>query len=286
MKGKLVKVAKIVLQILLYFVLAVCLLAVIVATTTKRDENGAKTVFGHQLRIVLSDSMAECELTDVSEYEIGSLPTETLLLVEVVPTDKEKAEEWYSQLKKGDVLTFRYQYDLQVTITHRIAEDPVKKETGGYIIKLEGDNKTSESESERMYQTIDTSLSETSSNYVIGKVVGASYPLGKFIYILKQPVGIVCVIIIPALIVIIMEVVRIVSVLNEEKRKKAEEAVKVQEDEIEELKKQIAALSQAIDEKTEKPEKEGEEAAGQTPSETPEETQPDPQPQTNEENKE
>ena len=53
-----------------------------------------------------------------------------------------EADNWalrgaaYANIKKGDVLTFRYVYDRQVTITHRVIEDPEKKETGGYDAEI------------------------------------------------------------------------------------------------------------------------------------------------------
>ena len=245
MNEKLKKGIEIALNVLLYAVLIIALFSVIMAIVSKKDPDGAATVFGHQMRIVQSESMAESEHTDVSGYKIKSLPLKALLVVQVVPEDEEKAEEWYANIKKGDVLTFRYVYNRQVTITHRVCEEPEKKETGGYIIRLAGDNKDSDDPAAQDIQVIDTSLT-SSPNYIIGKVVSSSPLIGNFIYILTQPVGIVCVIIIPALIIIIWEVVRIANVLNEEKRKKALDENKKKEDEIEALKKQLELLSQAV----------------------------------------
>ena len=250
MNEKLKKGLTIALNVLLYILLAVALFSVIMAIVSKKDPDGAATVFGHQVRIVQSESMEESEFTDVSDYKIKSLPLKSILLIKVVPTDADKAEEFYANIKKGDVLTFRYVYDRQVTITHRVIEDPEKKETGGYIIRLEGDNKDSDDPAVLDTQVIDTSLAETSPNYIIGKVVGSSPLLGKFIYMLTLPVGVVCLIIVPALIVIVLEVIHIVNVLSEEKRKKMLEESKKKEDEIEELKRQLAILSQAVGVKT------------------------------------
>jgi hypothetical protein len=233
-------------NVLLYIVLAVALFSVIMAIVSKKDPDGAATVFGYQMRIVQSESMAESEYTDVSDYQIKSLPLKALLVVKTVPTDPEKAEKFYASIKKGDVLTFRYVYDRQVTITHRVIEDPEKKETGGYIIRLEGDNKGSDDPAVLDTQVIDTSLGATSPNYIIGKVVSSSPLLGKFIHALTLPVTVVCVVIVPALIIIVWEVVRIVNVLGEEKRKKILEDSQKKEDEIEALKKQLAMLSQAV----------------------------------------
>ena len=118
--------------------------------------------------------MDKCELTDVSGYRIKSIPVKSCIFVQVAPEDEEQKKEWYARLKVGDVLTFRYVYTRQETITHRIVSIE-EKDSGGYIITLEGDNKNADSE--QLRQTIDTSLTD-SPNYIIGKVTGQSYFLG------------------------------------------------------------------------------------------------------------
>ena len=92
-----------------------------------------------------------------------------------------------------------------------------------------------------MQQTIDTSLTD-SPNYIIGKVTGQSYVLGLLVYAFKTPVGIVCLIIIPCLIIIAFEVIRLVKVFGKDKKEKQQAEKKKQEDEIEELKRQLAEL--------------------------------------------
>lgn len=237
-KEKLKKIGKIALDVLLYLFIALCILSVIMTITAKKDKDGTAEIFGIQMRIVTSDSMAKCEETDVSEYKIKSLPIRSMIFVETVPEDDEKAEKWYRDLKEGDVLTFRYVYTEQVTITHRIIKI-TEKETGGFIIELAGDNKNSDSG--QLYQTIDTS-DKFSTNYVIGKVTGKAYLLGFIISLIKTPVGIVFIIMVPCLIIIIMEVLKIVGVLNAEKKQKHMEEQKKKDDELEELRKRLAEL--------------------------------------------
>ena len=233
---KIWKVCKIVGNVLLYAVLIIALFAVVLSVATKKDADGATTMFGKQLRIVRSDSMASCAETDVSEFDIKDLPVKTLLIIDVVPTETEAAKEWYKGVKEGDVLTFRYQYTEQVTITHRVTK--ITEKEGGYIIELAGDNKASE---DTLTQTIDTTDTE-SYNYVIGKVVWANFPLGWFIYALKTPAVIMCVIIIPCLIIIVLEIIKIANVLGEGKREKMKEEAKKKDEELEELKRRLAAL--------------------------------------------
>ena len=230
------RVCKIAGNVLLYVILAIALFVVVLSIATKKDADGAATVFGKQIRIVRSDSMEKCEETDVSGFDIKDLPIKTLLVIDVVPTDAEEAKEWYKSVREGDVLTFRYKYTEQVTITHRVIK--ITEKEGGYIIELAGDNKASE---DTLTQVIDTSDTE-SYNYVIGKVVWANFPLGWLVYALKTPAVVTCVIIIPCLIIIVLEIIKIVNVLGDGKREKIKEEAQQKEAEIEELKRRLAAL--------------------------------------------
>ena len=240
--GKTKKILMVTASVLTYVFLALCLFVLAIAISSKKDADGAATVFGKQLRFIRSDSMAKSEYTDVSGYKIKDLPKKTLIVVETVPENEEKREKWFSELKVGDVLTFRYVFVSQETVTHRITSIEAK-ETGGYIIELKGDNAASENSAGT--QRIDTSASE-SPNYVIGKVTGESKILGVLVYALKTPVGIVCIIILPSLIIIGWEVVKIIGVLQEGKRKKAKEESEKQQSEIEALKRQLEALQNAV----------------------------------------
>ena len=237
------RVFSVIINVLLYSFLALCVFLLVIAISSKKDSDGAATVFGRQIRLIRSDSMTESEATDVSEFEIKDLPIKTLIFIETVPEKAEEKEDWYAELEVGDVLTFRYVYVSQETITHRITSI-TEKETGGYIIELQGDNAASGTHAG--VQTIDTSETE-SPNYVIGKVTGSSRLLGLLVYALKTPVGICCIVIVPCVIVIGIELVRIFSVINEEKRKKAKEETAKKQDEIDELKQQLAALKAAVD---------------------------------------
>lgn len=232
------KALKILGDTLLFLLLILAAFVLFLTVSSKKDVDGAATIFGRQLRFVQSDSMAECELTDVSDYKIKSIPVKSCVFIEVAPENDEKKAEWYKKLQVGDVLTFKYVYVKQETITHRIVNIEGNGK-GGFLITLEGDNKTSESN--LLTQTIDTSLTD-SPNYIIGKVTGQSYVLGLLVYALKSPVGIVCFIIVPCLIVIIFEVMRLVRVLGKDKKEKLDAEREKQASEIEELKRQLAAL--------------------------------------------
>jgi ABC-type multidrug transport system fused ATPase/permease subunit len=243
---KLKKTLNVIFNVFVYAFVIVGLLTVLLTILSKREPDGAANIFGMQMRIVLSPSMEKCDETDVSAYKIKDIPVKSMVFIELVPTDAEKANEWYSALQVGDVLTFKYKYDTQETITHRIISI-TPKATGGFIIKLEGDNKASDART--LKQTIDTSVSDTSPNYVIGKVVGQSRVLGFLVYSVKQPLVMVLLVIVPCVVIIIFEIMQIVGVLAADKKKRlTEEKAKIEQEkaeklnEIEELKRQLAEL--------------------------------------------
>lgn len=232
------KIVTVLANILLYAFIAISIFGVIITVVSQKDPDGTVTVFGMQMRSVISPSMEKCEATDVSGYEIKDIPTNSMVFIDVAPRDKTEAEKWYADLRVGDVLTFKYVYVRQETITHRITSIE-ENERGGYTISLEGDNK--DYDAEVLTQTIDTSEAN-SPNYVIGKVVGQSYPLGLLITVLKSPVGIICVVIIPALAIMIFEIVKVVRMFTEDKRNAEREEKESRERELEELRRRLSEL--------------------------------------------
>jgi choline-glycine betaine transporter len=139
------------------------------------------------------------------------------------------------------VLTFRYVYTNQVTITHRITSI-TEKETGGFVIALEGDNKSAGTE--QMYQTIDTSI-PNNTNYVIGKVTGQAYLLGLMISFLSTKLGLVLAIMLPCLVIILLELRKIFRVMNADKKQQEREEKERTENELQELRRRLAELESA-----------------------------------------
>ena len=237
-KAKVKKIGKIVLDVLLYIFLAICIFAVFITVMSKRDSDGAAEVFGYQIRVVTSESMEKCEYTDVSSYKIKDIPLRSMVFVEVMPEDPAKADEWYRGLQVGDVLTFRYVYTTQETITHRISSI-TEKETGGFIIELAGDNKNSEEG--QLLQCIDTSI-PNNMNYVIGEVVGQSKVFGSIMSFLMQPIAIVLIIIVPCFFIILLEVLKIAKAFGEDKRARQRAETVKKDNELEELRRKLAEL--------------------------------------------
>lgn len=235
------KITKVLGNVLMVIFLVLCVAALILTVFSKKDRDGASEIFGYQMRVVVSDSMGKCDQTDVSDYKIKSIPINSMVFVKVVPEDPAEAKAWYDDIEVGDVLTFRYVYTNQVTITHRVVDIEPKKD-GGYLIYLEGDNKASDSN--LLEQVIDTSETN-STNYIIGEVVGQSYLFGLFLSIIKKPIGTICIIILPCFIIILLEVLKIIGVVNEDKKKKQEEENEKKNNELEELRRKIAELEGA-----------------------------------------
>ena len=178
------------------------------------------------------------------------------MFIKTAPTSEKEINEWYKTLKVGDVLTFQYNKNDgsaapedyegdSMVITHRVIRIEKKENGNGYIITLKGDYKSGK-DSEPAEQVIDTEVdTPAKTTYIIGKVTGQSYLLGLCVYVLKKPVGIVCVIIVPCLLMIVIQIFRIVNVLGEDKKNKRKEEQVNKDDEIEELKRQLAALQNA-----------------------------------------
>ena len=219
-KSKVNKILSIVGNVVTVLVAILAFFVVAITITAKRDSDGTATVFGMQLRFVKSGSMEKCDLTDVSGYEIKSIPVKSCIFIEVAPTDESKRTEWYKKLKVGDVLTFKYTYASQETITHRIVSLD-EKTNGGFVITLEGDNKSDANNVGQ--QVIDTTTEQIglSRNYVIGKVVGQSYLLGLAVYAFSQPICVVFLIVVPCVVIILLQVQRIIRIMREEKAENA-----------------------------------------------------------------
>ena len=251
-KAKMKKVWDTVVNVLMYIFLAICIFAVLITLLSKREPDGAAEIFGYQMRIVTSDSMEACEYTDVYGFEIKDIPITSMVFVQTVPDDAKQAGEWYKGIKVGDVLTFVYMYgdreNPQVTITHRVTSI-TEKASGGYAIELKGDNKNSKDGA--LTQTIHTDAEgEDALNYVIGKVVGHSPVLGAFLTFLKQPVTIILLIIIPCVVIMLLEVIKIVKTVTADKRKREEEERKQKDNELDELRRRLAELEKGKEDNT------------------------------------
>lgn len=236
------KAGKILSNAVLYAFVLLGLLSVVLTLTAKRSQDGTVRILGYEGRIVLSGSMEKCEATwdEIRGYRIKDIPLRSMIVVQTVPQEPSEARAWYGALSVGDVLTFRYFYNGQVTVTHRIRAIE-EKPSGGYIIRLIGDNRSDEAWGS-VEQVIDTDQSEISPNFVLGKVVGQSPAIGWVIYAKKKPTCLLFFIILPSALLILYEIVRIRTILHTGKE---EAAARERDEEVELLRQKIAALEAA-----------------------------------------
>lgn len=246
-KQKVLRALQIAGDVLFCLIIAFALFVLIISVSAKRDADGTANVFGYQLRFVRSGSMEKCDQTDVSGYKIKSIPVKSCVFIKKAPApdDQQALNEWCSALSVGDVLTFQYSKygaaNIQdKVITHRIVK--IEPKEGGYIITLEGDNKNDTGSVGQ--QVIDTTKAD-GLDYIIGKVEGQSYFLGLCVYALKSPVGLVFIIIVPCMIVIAYEVIKIITVLNKDKKDRQQQEKTAKEDEIALLRKQLEELQKS-----------------------------------------
>ncbi len=104
-KAKIKKISNVVLNVLLYIFLAICIFSVFLTVFSKKDPDGAAEIFGYQMRVVTSESMAKSEHTDVSSYKIKDIPLRSMVFVEVIPDDPAEADKWYRSLRVRTDLT-------------------------------------------------------------------------------------------------------------------------------------------------------------------------------------
>ncbi len=83
-KSKPKKILDITLTVITYLFFALCLVALVLSVAAKRDADGAVSLWGKQMRVVVSDSMAENADTDVSSYEIKDIPIRSMIFTRVV----------------------------------------------------------------------------------------------------------------------------------------------------------------------------------------------------------
>lgn len=239
---KRIKSLNIIIDIFIYMFLILCMLFLIICIHVKKDSDGAVTIFGYQTRIVVSESMEKCESTydEIKKYKIRNIPVKSLVLIKTVPNKTSKQSDFYSKIKIGDVLTFKYVVGTkQETITHRVIK--IYEDGNDSFIELRGDNVLLTDNINTTSQIINIDDSN-SPNFIIGKVIFKSYTLGAILFALKKPLGMFLIIIIPTLIIMIFEIVKVVNYIYIQKKTKTEKQIELQREELEKLKLKLIQL--------------------------------------------
>lgn len=213
---------------IIYYIFFVFFLLLAVLSVSSRITKGK---IGNTQFLVVASSSMDGEKQD--DYSIKTIPVKSLIAIDLVKEGKE--EDFYSQLKKGDVLTFNYVPLNNVTITHRIISDPVKDSSGVYKFILRGDA-VEESETQTVY-------SDGRTGEILGKVTYVSLPLGQIYYFISSKLGTMLLVVLPCSLIAIIEVCKIIRLVTDDRNKKKEAKQQAEKDakdkEIEELKRQL-----------------------------------------------
>ncbi len=214
-------------NILFYVLLGLFFLLACFSLTTRITKG---RIFHSQFLVVISGSM---DGERQEEYDIKTIPLKSLVKVSLIEEGKEN--EFYSSLKKGDILTFNYLALNNATITHRIISDPVVLDDGTIKYELKGDAVEG--------NEIQTLYSDGRSGEILGKVTFVSLPLGQMYFFISSKVGTLCLVVLPSTAIVLFEICKIIFMVSENSKKKSEEKNRKEKEEkdkeIEELKRQL-----------------------------------------------
>lgn len=192
-----------------YAVVASLVVAVAVVSSVLYiwDCNGNSLDFSDtDVMIVISGSM---DGEPREQYEIETIPVESMIFIRDVPSDPAEADSFYASLRVGDVLTFDYRHPVSgehMVVTHRIIS--ISEENRIYTYTLQGDS-IADDPTNGSIQVV-----TSSSGDIIGKVVGTSNWLGMVAVFVSQWYGKVALILIPCLILIASEILNIIRVIR------------------------------------------------------------------------
>ena len=155
-----------------------------------------------QVKVVISGSMDGEPRTDC---DIETIPVKSMVFISEVPSDEGSRNAFYDSLEVGDVLTFDYIHPVShesMTVTHRIVG--ITEADGVYTYMMQGDAIADDP----LNHSVQIVTSD--SGDIIGKVTGVSYALGALTVFLSTFEGKVCLIAVPCLLLIAMEILSLV----------------------------------------------------------------------------
>ena len=189
-------------------VLAVAVVSVSAFVGYLWDRNGGSLDFSDtEVMIVISGSMDGEPRT---QYEISTIPLGSMVFVRDVPSDPAGKEGFYSSLRVGDVLTFRYTHPFShesMVVTHRIVDIAPSPE--GYTFTMAGDVMRDDPTNSSVQ------VVTSQSGDVIGEVTGVSHWLGVLATFMSQWYGKVLFILVPCFLIIALELRSIMERLSE-----------------------------------------------------------------------
>ena len=130
MKKKTTKIFNLIMNIFTYAFLTISLILLFCTITSKKDNDGATNLFGYQIRIVISESMAKSDKTysTIKKYQIKSIPVKSIVLIKTIHDNKIKQESFYNKIKIGDAnVTLTGKKIYEISYNYNIGKDPVKE---------------------------------------------------------------------------------------------------------------------------------------------------------------
>lgn len=219
------KVGHILSNVLVALVLVFSIVMTVAVLSTTKSDSGLPNLFGKAIFNVETDSMLS-----ENGFDAGAL-----IVVDLVNHDND-AETVY---KVGDVVTFwRYYEDQKYLETHRIVEniytdkqhevvDGVWIHGGTPYYVTRGDNTPD------IDTTLQGQIDYLNNERVVATWTGTAIPhLGTVMGFLQSQLGFMLCVVVPTAIFFFFELFKFISVLMENKKQKALEAVKNAEDEI------------------------------------------------------
>ncbi len=214
------------------FKLLIVVVGILIITVTLA---GTKTdtgvdLFGYSFMNVLSGSMEG----DPTDYEIETIATGSMVVMQAVPTDEDDKQTFIASLQVGDVITFLSIDGASIgeLVTHRIidiSEEVVDGEVT-YVFTTQGDANPD-------------SVTETVTVTTLkGKIVGVSDTLGFIYNTFMNSTAILFIVVIPAGILFIIELIKIILLIQNNRHQKQKEQTN---SELEELKRQVELLQQS-----------------------------------------
>lgn len=186
------RVLKILSPILTVLLIVMVLFAAFLGFSARNSPDGISTVAGHKLLNVLSGSMEPAIMTG-----------DVIIIEELAPD---------YVIREGDVITYRAADSPDMLITHRVmGAILIDDEVAAYVTK--GDNNDSED------------LGTVTRDRIIGVYKWRLPLLGYFASFVRQPLGTVLLVIIPGLMIIGSEFVKIWRLLGEMEAKRTKAAV-------------------------------------------------------------
>lgn len=179
-------------------------LIVIILSVNLLSDKFEEGILNYQLLQVVSDSMD----SDITNYDIDTLKKDELIIVK-----KNNNINFFSNLKIGDVITFRMNEGVNtgVSVTHRITNILYDENTNTYTLTTKGDKNN------------DTETLNSKEDLIYGQVIYSNLLIGYTFNVIKNKYFLILTVITPCVFIGIYEIVNIYEMIKLNPKNKGEE---------------------------------------------------------------